>query len=104
MIGAAQDPAQSEDPSLCVAPTSWPGLKRSHVTVAPRSVGWAIQGDPGRIATVSLRAGPVTTENPAGGFARTPTPLRAGCALLAIVLVAFSVTANHERGENVKIR
>ena len=26
MICAAQDPAQSEDPSLCVAPTSWPGL------------------------------------------------------------------------------
>jgi len=44
----------------------WPELTQMLVKVAPRRVG-----DPGRIATVALRAGPVTLKRPRNGFART---------------------------------
>ena len=45
---------------------AWPELTQMLVKVAPRRVG-----DPGRIATVALRAGPVTLKRPRNGFAGT---------------------------------
>lgn len=63
IIRAAQDRALSEGPSLFAIPANWPDLKRMQVKVAPRRVG-----DPGRIATVALRAGPVTIRKPGSGF------------------------------------
>jgi hypothetical protein len=66
IIRAAQDRALSEGGSLFAIPANWPELKRMQVKVAPRRVG-----DPGRIATVALRAGPVTIKKPDRGFAKT---------------------------------
>jgi hypothetical protein len=43
-----------------------PELTRLQVKVAPRRIG-----DPGRVATVALRAGPVTLKRPRNGFAKT---------------------------------
>jgi hypothetical protein len=55
-----------DDTSLFGSAAAWPELTQMLVRVAPRRVG-----DPGRIATVSLRAGPVTLKRPRNGFART---------------------------------
>jgi hypothetical protein len=66
IVRAAQDRALLEDTSLFASAAGWPELTRMPVKVAPRRVG-----DPGRIATVALRAGPVTLRRPRQGFART---------------------------------
>ncbi len=66
IVRAAQDRALVEDASLFARAAAWPDLTRMPVKVAPRRVG-----DPGRIATVALRAGPVTLKRPRHGFART---------------------------------
>ncbi len=66
IVRAAQDRALLEDASLFASATAWPELTQMRVKVAPRRVG-----DPGRIATVALRAGPVTLKRPRNGFART---------------------------------
>ena len=55
-----------EEGSLFASAAAWPELTRMQVKVAPRRVG-----DPGRIATVALRAGPVTLKRPRHGFAKT---------------------------------
>jgi len=65
IVRAAQDRALVEDASL-FARAAWPELTQMLVKVAPRRVG-----DPGRIATVALRAGPVTLKRPRNGFAKT---------------------------------
>ena len=52
--------------SLFASAAAWPELTQMLVKVAPRRVG-----DPGRIATVALRAGPVTLKRPRNGFAKT---------------------------------
>ncbi|HKN11344.1 MAG TPA: transposase, partial [Pseudomonadota bacterium] len=52
--------------SLFASAAAWPELTRMPVKVAPRRVG-----DPGRIATVALRAGQVTLRRPRHGFAKT---------------------------------
>ncbi len=66
IIRAAQDRTLAEGTSLFDIPATWPELTRMQVKVAPRRAG-----DPGRVATVALRAGPVTIEKPGSGFART---------------------------------
>jgi hypothetical protein len=66
IVRAAQDRALVEDASLFASAAAWPELTRMLVKVAPRRVG-----DPGRIATVALRAGPVTLKRPRHGFAKT---------------------------------
>jgi hypothetical protein len=66
IVRAAQDRALVEDASLFASAAGWPELTQMLVKVAPRRVG-----DPGRIATVALRAGPVTLKRPRNGFART---------------------------------
>ena len=66
IVRAAQDRILAEGTSLFDIPATWPELTRMPVKVAPRRVG-----DPGRIATVALRAGPVTIAKPDNGFART---------------------------------
>jgi hypothetical protein len=66
IVRAAQDRALVEDASLFASAAAWPELTQMPVKVAPRRVG-----DPGRIATVALRAGPVTLKRPRNGFART---------------------------------
>lgn len=55
-----------QDASLFARAAAWPELTQMRVKVAPRRVG-----DPGRIATVALRAGPVTLKRPRHGFAKT---------------------------------
>jgi hypothetical protein len=65
-VRAAQDRALVEDASLFASAAAWPELTQMLVKVAPRRVG-----DPGRIATVALRAGPVTLKRPRNGFAKT---------------------------------
>jgi hypothetical protein len=55
-----------EDASLFASAAAWPELTQMLVKVAPRRVG-----DRGRIATVALRAGPVTLKRPRHGFAKT---------------------------------
>ena len=55
-----------EDASLFARAAAWPELTQMLVKVAPRRVG-----DPGRTATVALRAGPVTLKRPRHGFAKT---------------------------------
>ena len=62
--GAQQGPAG--DASLFTSPAAWPELTQMLVKVAPRRVG-----DPGRIATVALRAGPVILKRPRHGSAKT---------------------------------
>ena len=52
--------------SLFASAAAWPDLTCLQVKVAPRRVG-----DPGRLATVALRAGPVTLKRPCQGFAKT---------------------------------
>jgi hypothetical protein len=66
IVRAAQDRALVEDASLFASAAAWPELTHMLVKVAPRRVG-----DPGRIATVALRAGPVTLKRPRHGFAKT---------------------------------
>ena len=66
IVRAAQDRTLAEGASLFGIPATWTELTRMQVKVAPRRVG-----DPGRVATVALRAGPVTIEKPDNGFART---------------------------------
>lgn len=66
IVRAAQDRALVEDASLFARAAALPELTRMQVKVAPRRVG-----DPGRIATVALRAGPVTLKRPRNGFAKT---------------------------------
>jgi hypothetical protein len=66
IVRAAQDRALVEDASLFAGAAAWPELTQMLVKVAPRRVG-----DPGRIATVALRAGPVTLKRPRNGFAKT---------------------------------
>ena len=66
IIRAAQDRALAEGAALFAIPDTWPELKRMRVKVSPRRVG-----DPGRTATVVLRAGPVTIRKPDNGFAKT---------------------------------
>jgi hypothetical protein len=66
IVRAAQDRALVEDASLFASTAVWPELTRMQVKIAPRRVG-----DPGRIATVALRAGPVTLKRPRNGFAKT---------------------------------
>src|SRR6202044_3681871 len=66
IVRAAQDRALVEEASLFASAAAWPELTQMLVKVAPRRVG-----DPGRIATVALRAGPVTLQRPRNGFAKT---------------------------------
>jgi hypothetical protein len=73
IVRAAQDRALVEDASLFASAAAWPELTQMLVKVAPRRVG-----DPGRIATVALRAAlprvlgrPVTLKRPRNGFAKT---------------------------------
>ena len=69
---AAQDRAIERAPdrpvvagSLFASAAAWPDLTCLRVKVAPRRVG-----DPSRVATVALRAGPVTLLLPRQGFAK----------------------------------
>ena len=66
IVRAAQDRALVEDASLFASAAVWPELRQMLVKVAPRRVG-----DRGRIATVALRAGPVTLKRPRHGFAKS---------------------------------
>src|ERR1700686_5441888 len=73
IVRAAQDRATETardglvvDGSLFASAAAWPELTRLQVNVAPRRVG-----DPGRVATVALRAGPVILKRPRHGSART---------------------------------
>ncbi len=73
IVRAAQDRALVEDASLFASAAAWPELTQKLVKVAPRRVG-----DPGRTATVALRAAlprvlgrPVTLKRPRNGFAKT---------------------------------
>jgi hypothetical protein len=73
IVRAAQDRAIEPAPdgpvvagSLFASAAAWPDLTCLQVKVAPRRVG-----DPGRAATVALRAGPVTLKRPRQGFAKT---------------------------------
>ena len=66
IVRAAQDRALVGDASLFASAAAWPELTRLLVKVARRRVG-----DPGRTATVALRAGPVTLRRPRHGFAKT---------------------------------
>jgi len=66
IIRASQDRALAEGTSLFAIPDTWPELQRMRAKVSPRRVG-----DPGRTATVVLRAGPVTIRKPENGFAKT---------------------------------
>jgi hypothetical protein len=66
IVCVAQDRALVEDASPFASAAVWPELTRMQVKVAPRWVG-----DPGRIATVALRVGPVTLKRPRKGFVKT---------------------------------
>jgi hypothetical protein len=66
IVRAAQDRALVEDVSLFASAAAWPELTRMPVKVASRRVG-----DPGRTATVALRAGAVTLRQPRHGFSKT---------------------------------
>jgi hypothetical protein len=66
IVRAAQDRSLVEDTSLFASAAAWPEMTQMLVKVAPRRVG-----DPGRIATVALRAGPVRLKRPRHGFAKT---------------------------------
>jgi Transposase DDE domain len=66
IVRAAQDRTLVEDMSLFASASAWPEWTQMRVKVAPRRIG-----DPGRIATVALRAGPVTLKRPRNGFAKT---------------------------------
>ena len=66
IVRAAQDRAPVDDASLFAGAAPWPELTQMLVKVAPRRIG-----DRGRIATVALRAGPVTLKRPRRGFAKT---------------------------------
>ncbi len=66
IVRAAQDRALVEEASLFASAAAWPELTPVLVKVTPRRAG-----DPGRIATVALRAGPVTLKRPRNGFAKT---------------------------------
>ena len=72
VVRAAQDRATGhateglvEGALLFTSAAVWPELTQMLIKVAPRRVG-----DPGRIATVALRAGPVTLKRPRHGFAK----------------------------------
>jgi hypothetical protein len=63
IIRAAHDRALADDGHLFASTAAWPELARMAVKVAPRRVG-----DPGRTATVALRAGTVVIKRPRHGF------------------------------------
>jgi hypothetical protein len=63
IIRAAHDRALVDAQHLFSATAAWPELAQMQVKVASRRVG-----DPGRIATVALRAGPVVIKRPRNGF------------------------------------
>jgi hypothetical protein len=63
LIRAAQDRAVVDGGKLFAAAAAWPERSRTTVTVAPRR-----PGDPGRTASVALRAGPVLIKRPRNGF------------------------------------
>ena len=64
IIRAAHDRALVDAGSLFASTAALPDLAQMQVKVAPRRVG-----DPGRIATVALRAVPVVIQRPRNGFA-----------------------------------
>jgi hypothetical protein len=66
IVRAVQDRTLVEDASLFASAPAWPELTQMLVKVAQRRAG-----DRGRIATVALRAGPVTIKRPRHGFAKT---------------------------------
>lgn len=66
IVRAAQDRALTADASLFASAAAWPELSQMLVKVTSRRVG-----DPGRIATVALRAGVVRLKRPRNGFAKT---------------------------------
>ena len=61
-VGALAD-ALADAGSLFASAADWPDLAQISVKVAPRRVG-----DPGRAATLALRAGPVVIKRPRNGF------------------------------------
>ena len=63
IIRAAHDRSLLDGESLFASAADWPELAQMAVKVAPRRVD-----DPGRIATVALRAGPVVIKRPRNGF------------------------------------
>src|SRR5271154_37244 len=63
IVRAAQDRALLDAGQLFGEPERWAELGQMQVEVAPRR-----GGDPGRIATVALRAGPVVIRRPRHGF------------------------------------
>ena len=63
IIRAAHDRAVVDGEHLFASTAEWPDLTRMQVKVAPRRIG-----DPGRTATVALRAGPVVIKRPRNGF------------------------------------
>jgi hypothetical protein len=65
VIRAAQDRALAQGCRLFAQAEAWPVLGVSDVTVAPRG-----PGDKGRIARVSLRAGPISLKRPRNGADR----------------------------------
>ena len=65
IIRAAHDRALVDAGHLFSTTAAWPELAQMQVKVASRRVG-----DPGRIATVALRAGPVVIQRPRNGFAK----------------------------------
>jgi hypothetical protein len=66
IVRAAQERALVEGASLLASAAAWPELTCMQVKVAPRRVG-----DPARIATVALRAGPVTVKRPRNGSSKS---------------------------------
>jgi hypothetical protein len=63
IVRAAHDRAVAEAEHLFASAADWPELARIEVKVAPRRIG-----DPGRTATVALRAGAVVIKRPRNGF------------------------------------
>jgi len=63
IVRAAHDRALADAGSLFSGTAEWPELAQMPVTVASRRVG-----EPGRIATVAVRAGPVVIKRPRHGF------------------------------------
>ena len=66
IVRAAQDRTLTGDAPLFAVAADWPELARVTVKVSSRRIG-----DPGRTATVALRAGPVTIRRPGKGYAKS---------------------------------